>query len=360
MRHFPVFLGLALYCGLLVASRCSQAQAVTANPLTTCIKSPPAAVKAEDDEGAELNRALAAAAFGDGTPRSTSPLPTTDLGPVGLVPYIRGFTASLTTTSQHDSAGGWQSILTPTIAYRFGRHFSALVQIPVYSYINIFGIQSVTPAKGDVPLLNDYGFKKRNFLLGDTSIFGQYEARFRPFDYNLTTTLGAPSGDDDNGLGAGQVTYNINNHFEHGFGNWFTPELELGLGNSPNLVDPRVRKSYIAVGTNAHFEAGVNLQLPFHMNFNSEAFEELPLGTVSVTSTTTNGKKGKKLKTITTTTNKSVGEDNGFLNTLDIPLTDHLTLSGFYNRSLRNKIDTAGFSFTFLLRGPPRGSENTR
>ena len=35
---------------------------------------------------------------------------------------------------------------------------------------------------------------------------------------------------------------------------------------------------------------------------------------------------------------------------LDIPLNRHITLSGFYNRSLRNKIDTAGFSLTFLLR----------
>ena len=59
------------------------------------------------------------------------------------------------------------------------------------------------------------------------------------------------------------------------------------------------------------------------------------------------------MRVVTTTSSKSVGEDNGFLNTLDIPLSGHVTLSGFYNRSLRSHIDTAGFSFTFLLKAPP-------
>ena len=46
-------------------------------------------------------------------------------------------------------------------------------------------------------------------------------------DYNGTVSLGLPSGNTDYGLGAGQVTYNINNHFEKTL-RMFTPDIELG------------------------------------------------------------------------------------------------------------------------------------
>jgi hypothetical protein len=323
---------------------------------------PPAASAAakEAEETAELDKALAVAAYGDASGGLTASASTNDAGPAGIVPFARGFNASLGTTSQHDSAGGWSSVITPTVAYRFNRHFSLLAGVPVYGYIGVYNVVGTIPPTKTTPAQDVYAFKTRNFLLGDTTVTGQYETHFRPFDYNLTAVLGAPTGDNANGLGAGSVTYSFNNHFERPVNERFTPELELGIGNSPNLDDSRVRKSYTDVGTNAHFQIGTNLQLPFNMSFTTDAFEELPLSTQTVTSTTTNGKKGKQLKTTTTTSNKSVGEDNGFLNTLDIPITPHITLSGFYNRSLRNKIDTAGFSITFLLKPAPRANEGVR
>ena len=85
------------------------------------------------------------------------------------------------------------------------------------------------------------------------------------------------------------------------------------------------------------------------MSFEADAYEELPLAKNLVYSTTIRGKKK-----ITTATNTDPGEDNGFITSLDIPLSPHLTLSGFYNRSLRDHIDVSGFSFTFLLKPPPR------
>ena len=278
---------------------------------------------------------------------TTAAATTNDSGPAGIVPMRRGFNMSLGTTSQHDSAGGWASLLTPNVAYRFGTHFSVNAGVPVYTYINIYSL--LVTSKDPLTTPNTYGFRTRNFLLGDTTIAGSFEAHPFFFDYNVTATLGTPTGDDDNGLGAGQPTFNINNHFEKPLG-IFTPDLELGVGDSPNLVDSRVRKTYVDVGQNAHFQIGTSVQLPWSMTFSSDAYEELPLSTQTVTTTTTNGKKGKQLKVITTSSTKSVGEDNGFLNSLDIPLNGHITLSGFYNRSLRNKIDTAGFSFTFILR----------
>jgi hypothetical protein len=163
--------------------------------------------------------------------------------------------------------------------------------------------------------------------------------------------MGLPSGNTDYGLGAGQVTFNINNHFEKNLG-MFTPDIELGYGDTSSLVDQRVLKSYVAVGPMAHFQAGTSVDLPWNMNFEADAYEELPLAQDLVYSTT-----GKGKKKVTTATNKGPAEDNGFMTVLDIPLSGHVTMSGFYSRSLRDHDDVGGFSFTFLLKAPPQATK---
>jgi hypothetical protein len=268
-----------------------------------------------------------------------------------IIPVVQGFNASLITTSQHDSNVGWSSVLTPSIAYRFNQYFSLSLETPVYAYIDVTQTDNITNKAGAVTGTST-ALKSRRFLLGDTTLNGGFDSHKKWLDYNLTGTLGMPTGDNAKGLGAGQFTYAFINHFEHSLGNYVTPNLELGIDDSPNLISPTVHKTYTDTGTSAHFQFGFGISLPFNTYFETDAFEELPLAAQTVTSTTTNGKKGKQLKIITTTSQESIGEDNGFMNTLDIPLTKHVTLSGFYNRSLRNKIDTAGFSFTLQLRAP--------
>jgi hypothetical protein len=265
-------------------------------------------------------------------------------GPSGVIPAAKGFNASVGTVSQHDSSDGWSSFLTPNLAYRFNRYFSVDVGAPIHTYINLDS-NIGTDAKPD------YTYAVQGGIFGDTTLSFQGNLTARSLDYGATFSLGLPSGDTVHGLGAGQVTYNFNNHFERSFGR-FTPDIELGVGNTSNLVDQRVVKSYISVGPMAHFQAGGYVDLPWRMSFEANAYEELPLDTNIVFSTTTKGKKK-----ITTETNTDPGEDNGFITSLDIPMSPHLTLSGFYNRSLRDHDDVAGFSFTFILRAPPRPVE---
>jgi hypothetical protein len=267
---------------------------------------------------------------------------TNDSGPAGIIPVAKGFNASLGTTSQHDSSSGWSSLLTPNVAYRLDRFFSLDAGIPVY--INI-DANVGTKAK---PV---YLYKTKNNVFGDTSLSFHGDASFLTIDYNGTVSMGLPSGNTDYGLGAGQVTYNINNHFEKNLG-LFTPDIEFGFGDTSTLVNQRVVKSYVAVGPMAHFQAGTAVDLPWRMSFAADAYEELPLDKNLVYSTTGSGKKK-----VTTATNTDPAEDNGFITALDIPLSRHITMSGFYSRSLRDREDTAGFSFTFLLRPPPRPSE---
>ena len=274
----------------------------------------------------------------------TASATTNDEGPVGIVPFVPGPNFSLTVNGQHDSSDGWSSVFSPDLAWRFNRYFSADASVPIFDYINVV-VTTGTKAK---PI---YTNANKRFVAGDTALNGHYDDSFRLFNLNTTATLGLPSGNTDYGLGAGQVTYFLNNHFERDIGP-FTPDIELGIGDSSALVDARIRKSYTSVGTLAHFQAGTSVSLPFTISFEADAYEELPITAETLYSTT-----GKGKKKVTTATSSGVAEDNGFATSLDLPVNPHMTLSGFYNRSLRNKIDTAGLSITFFARAAPRSIE---
>jgi hypothetical protein len=269
---------------------------------------------------------------------------TNDSGPAGIIPVAKGFNASMGTTSQHDSSSGWSSLLTPNVAYRLNRYISVDAGVPMYMYINI-------DANVGTKTKPVYVYSPKKGAFGDTSLSFHGDATAWTIDYNGTVSLGLPSGNTDYGLGAGQVTYNINNHFERNF-DLFTPDIEFGVGDTSALVNQRVLKNYVAVGPMAHFQAGTAVNLPLRMSFEADAYEELPLDKNLVYSTT-----GKGKKKVTTATNTDPAEDNGFLTSLDIPLNRHVTMSGFYNRSLRDHDDVGGFSFTFLLKAPPQPLE---
>lgn len=337
-----------------VAVRHTTAQAPTSESSTSSAPKQIAETKTPN-EAAMLQQQLAAA---EGEESGSAAASSNGEGPEGIVPATKGFNASVGTTSQHDSTTGWASLLTPNVAYRFNTHFSFNAGTPVFAYVNAAATTS-TLVLG-VPIYSTSRLNTQKFLLGDTTLVGQYETHAKLLDYNVTATVAMPTGDYIYGLGAGQVTYEFNNHFERPVGEVFTPNIELGIGDSATLNNLRVRRDYVIVGTNAHFQAGMGVSLPFNMEFESDAYEDLPLAAQTVTTTSTNGKKGKQLKVTSKSTQESIGEDNGFLNTLDIPLNGHITLSGFYNRSLRNKVDTAGFSLTFLLRAAPKRQEQAR
>ena len=268
-----------------------------------------------------------------------------DSGTNGIIPYTRGYNISVVTASQHDSADGWSSILTPDAAYRFNHRFSVDFALPVFAVINTIKTTG-TAARPVVTPQTSHG------LLGDASLVGHVDSRpLRFFDDSAAFTLGLPTGDATNGLGAGKVTYDFNNHVEKSFG-ILTPDVEFGIGDSSSLLNERIRKNYVATGTLAHFQIGASVDLPYHMSFEADAYEQLPLTRSTVTTTTGKGKR----KTTTTSTT-GAAEDNGFYNSLDIPLAPHVTLSGFYNRSLRAHNDVGGFSLTFLLKAPPTPTE---
>lgn len=274
---------------------------------------------------------------------------TNDSGPVGIVPLVHGFNASLISTSQYDGAAGWSSLLEPSLAYRFTPHLSVFGGTTAYAYVRTPTV--VTNRKGK-STTSSTAMSAHTFVLGDTLLNGTYEFGSHLVDYAGTGTLGLPTGNDRLGLGAGQVTWNIDNHFDHPVTDWLTPELELGLGDSQNLTNQRVTRGYTAVGLLTHMQAGVSVSFPHDINLSSDAYEDLPLGPQTVTSRTGKGKKAAQAAS--GSSSAGIGEDNGFVNSLDLAVTGHITLSGIYNYSLRNNDSIGGVAVTFLLRPTPK------
>jgi hypothetical protein len=260
-----------------------------------------------------------------------------------VAPAFHGWNAGLTISGVHDSVTGWATIATPAIGYSFNDVFSIDATLPIYMY-RLAESRSTRP-KPTALLVNQRGEP------GDI-VFGLH-AQFVPrlFQYQVTGAFTAPTGDKDYGLTTGRVTFDINNHFERSLGR-ITPNLELGGGDSTTLVNRTVTKNYTSLGPLAHFQIGLGIDLFRNISFESDAYEQLPIGDQKIYGPSRNGKA-------TVVTGHNVTEDNGFTNSLDIPFGNQFTLSGYYSRSLRLHTDTAAIGISYVLRSTPAAEDAT-
>jgi len=276
----------------------------------------------------------------------------------GLSTVLDGLNAGVTYSGVHSSSVGWYSVTTPAVNYTFSRRFSADACTSIYFHRLVQNTNSATASSN--PLVND------PVDPGDT-LMG-FHAFFEPgsLQDTITFSLTAPTGDRTKGLGAGQVTYDFSNHLERyvkklGF------LLDLGAGDSSGLFNDLVVKDYSSVGGLAHFETGLVYWLPRRNYIEAVAYEQLPLGSQTVYRTVARGEYARSNDDggggggtppppppPVATTVSTASEDNGFTTFVGIPLTDYITLSGYYNRSLRQHLDTVSFGLTYVVRGTPR------
>jgi hypothetical protein len=256
-------------------------------------------------------------------------------------PFLRDWNAGLTVSGFHESTTGWATLAMPAAGYTINDTFSIDAAIPIYMY-RLAESLAAHP-KSDARLVSQRGEP------GD-AIFGLH-AQFTPgpYLYQATFAFTVPSGDEAYGLTTGRMTFDLNNHFERTYGR-FTPILELGAGDSATLVNRQVNKTYTSLGPLAHFQLGLGIDLMRRLAFETNVYEQLPIGDQKIYGPSRSGKtmvvKGY-----------NVTEDNGFTNSLDLTLNSHTTLSGYYSRSLRRHADTAGIGITYVLRGTPSTEE---
>jgi hypothetical protein len=259
----------------------------------------------------------------------------------GVRTLLRGLNAGFTVSGVHDSSIGWYNVATSAVSYTFSPHYSADASVSIYPY-RLVDAQVATPqsSAGLTPHLGD---------VGDTFI--GLHASFNPGIFWNTTTASftVPTGDRSDGLGTGRVTFDFSDHLERSF-RQTSFLLDLGAGDSSGLFNRMVTSDYSSLGALAHFQTGMSFWLPGHNYLQSVAYEQLPMGKQTVY--TIAGSPNDPTRTVVSGSN--VSEDNGITTSLGIPLTDHITWSGYYNRSFRQHLDTVSTGFTFVLRGTPR------
>jgi hypothetical protein len=277
------------------------------------------------------------------TSSQTSPSTSQNLPEVpGLSGTFHGWNAGLTIAGVHDSVTGWATIATPAIGYSFNDIFSIDATIPIYMY-RLAESRSTHP-RPTAQLVNQRG-EPGDVVLG-------VHAQFVPhsYQYQVTGLVTAPTGDEAYGLTTGRVTFDLSHHLERTFGR-FTPNIDIGAGDSSTLVNRTVTKNYTSLGPLAHFQIGIGVDLFHGMSFESDAYEQLPIGDQKIYGPSRHGNA-------TVVTGHNVTEDNGFTNALDVPLNNNVTLSGYYSRSLRIHSDTAAIGITYVLRSAPPTDES--
>ncbi len=102
------------------------------------------------------------------------------------------------------------------------------------------------------------------------------------FDYDMTLTGGAPTGDPSKGFGTGHITFDWNNHLDHEFAD-MTVFVNAGVANtlSDTLFFHRPFTSY---GDLAHLEAGADVGLPHKLTLVVSGYEIAPWGTQTIIS----------------------------------------------------------------------------
>jgi hypothetical protein len=268
----------------------------------------------------------------------------------GLSYHLRKVNAGVTLTSVHDSAVGWYTLVTPAIAYYFSPHYSMDLSMPVYLY-RLAEVQTTTqppPARPGQPppppVITTSQLSAHTFDPGDIFLAAHASFAQKRISETLTPSLTLPSGDSNDGLSTGRVTFDVDSHTAL----WLPRSamlLDLGSGDSTSLFNRFVTRNYTSLGYLAHFQLGLMLALPYRSSFQSVAYEQLPLGDSKIYTAL----PGPGDRTVVS--GRSVSEDNGFTSALSVPLSRHLTLQGYYNRSLRLHTDTVGMGITFVARG---------
>ena len=256
----------------------------------------------------------------------------------GVGTLLHGLNAGITFSGVHDSSVGWYTVATPALSYAISRHYAADISFSVYPSREVQNNDPGAPPNQQLVLATGE--------LSDTfvGLHGTFNAR--KLRDTATASFTIPTGDNAEGLGAGKVTFDFSDHVEH-YVRKTGLVLDFGIGDSSGLFNRLVTSNYTSVGALAHFQEGVVFWLFGHNSIQSEAYEQIPIG--NQTLYTNPGPPGSS--GVTVVSGNGLGHDSGVTTSVAIPLTSNLTLSGYYNRSFEQNIDTVSMGITYVLRG---------
>ena len=280
---------------------------------------------------------------------SSKPLPSKELA---VEHSDRGFTFTVTASGAHDSVSGWSTVLESNVRYDFNKVFGVEIGVPYYMSHSGFDARPVTSVNTNPPLVDSYN------ALGDAYLILHFAAPGTWFNYRSRIVGGFPSGDTSSGISTGRATFDFNNHFDHTW-NFFTPYVELGIGDSSSLITRLVKHPYTTLGPVSHFKAGAGFSWKvFYVE--GSAYENLPIGDQKVYARVVTIRTLKKQKITTTRivdTGQGLLEDNGFGAGLAVSLSHNLTVGAAYQYSVRESLDSAVLAVSYRFGKRKRKSD---
>lgn len=235
---------------------------------------------------------------------------------------------------------GWVMDVNSTVGYNFGQHFGVDLGVPYY----VIAAASSKPGTSS------------NNGLGNPYVDLRWTFKNPTLNYNSNLNGAVPTADTKKGLSTGRVTFDWDNHFDHGFGR-LTPFGDAGIANS--VSDTRYfRRPFLSLGNLAHFEAGTEVDIKGPLSLSVSAYDVAPWGTQRVFSKlVTRGSAGSgsaKHGRVFESSAETVGgasltRDDGFNAGLDLSPSPWLDLGLGYSHSVHYALDTVSFGITFNL-----------
>jgi hypothetical protein len=145
------------------------------------------------------------------------------------------------------------------------------------------GFDLVLPIYFVIPPVQQNGFSPATPSLGSLAIDAHVSLPLPLVEYTPTLTIAFPTGSVSKGLSTGTVTYDLDNHFQHGFGLLpLAAFLDADVGNSLNNgtgpYRSRVPLPYLTFGKMAELKAGAEFHLLDDLTVSADGYDVVPWG----------------------------------------------------------------------------------
>jgi hypothetical protein len=246
------------------------------------------------------------------------------------------------------SADGSVFDLSSGVGYNFSRHFGMDLGIPYYFVGTPAAVKKNNPQGVSGDGLGSLGLDLKGNFAGEL------------VNYDPTLHFTAPTGETKKGLSTGHATWNLGNHFEHGWNN-FTPFVDLGVGNTVNDTK-YFHRPFMTFGYNLQSEAGTEVDAG-PLSLTASAYDVAPWGTQTVfsrvfrcssaTTCTANGKSTNRkgyLDTSVQSGSAALARDNGFNFGVEAKPIRYVDLEAGYSRSVPLHLNSFSFGVSLDMR----------
>ncbi len=152
-----------------------------------------------------------------------------------------------------------------------------------FEFRRLVGFDLVLPIYFAVPPVQQPGFSPAKPSLGSLSVGAHISLPLPLIEYTPALTIAFPTGSVSKGLSTGAVTYDLDNHFQHGFALLpLAAFLDADVGNSQNNGNGPfhscVQMPFLTFGKMAEFKAGAEFHPLDDLTATADGYDIVPWG----------------------------------------------------------------------------------